>query len=153
MSNESKTVSYSLSAADLETRGQLQQLQYCRRDNAIVLDDMLLIEDDAPAIGQPEGAQDRSWFENLHRGVMIRKDLVLDDARAFAAYLLFNGIEKDDNEHPLHIRLNGHHVLRPPTKLAPPIAREVYTSVRAPAPIHHREVGPRPGRHHVVSGG
>ena len=51
VATESRTVSYELDAADLETRGRLQQLQFCRHDNAIVLDDMLLIEDDAPAIG------------------------------------------------------------------------------------------------------
>ena len=144
MKADSRTVSYQLDAADLETRGQLQQLQFCRHDSAIVLDDMLLIEDDAPAIGRPEGAQDRSWFENLHRGVMIRKDLVLDDARAFAAYLLFDGMEKDDNEHPLHIRVNGHHVLRPPTKLAHPFARHYYTSDWAPSHFDNWFVVPVP---------
>ena len=72
-----------LDAACLEERGQFRNLRYDGA-GAIGLDDMLLVEDDAPAIGQPQGAKERAWFEKLHRGVMVRKDLVLDDARAFA---------------------------------------------------------------------
>ncbi len=119
---------FALDAAALEARGQFDQLQYCELKEAIVLNDMLLFEDDAPAIGRPEGAEDRSWFEILQAGVMIRKDLVLDDPRAKAAYLIFNGREMDDNDHALHISINGHHIIRPPSKIAHPTARQYYTS-------------------------
>ena len=118
---------FTLDAAALEKRGQFRQTQYDTNQNAILLDDMQLIEDDAPAIGRPEGAEDRSWFEKLHRGVMIRKELILEDERASAAYLLFDGTEIDYNDAPLHIRLNGHELVRPPTKLAHPFARHYYT--------------------------
>lgn len=118
---------FTLDAAGLEKRGQFRQTQYDQSRNAILLDDVQLIEDDAPAIGRPEGAEDRSWFEKLHRGVMIRKELILDDERASAAYLLFDGTEADYNDAPLHIRLNGHELVRPPTKLAHPFARHYYT--------------------------
>lgn len=119
---------FSLDAAALEVRGQFDQLQYCELKKAIVLNDMVLIEDDAPAIGRPQGAEDRSWFEKLQEGVMVRKDLVLDDPRATAAYLVFNGREMDDNDHALHISVNGHHLIRPPSKIAHPAARHYYTS-------------------------
>ena len=119
---------FSLDAAALEARGQFDQVQYCELTKTIVLMDMLLVEDDAPAIGQPEGAEDRSWFEKLHKGVMARKDLVLDDPRATAAWLIFNGREMDDNDHALHISINGHHVIRPPSKIAHPAARHYYTT-------------------------
>ena len=119
---------FSLDAAALEVRGQFDQLQYCEMRKAIVLNDMLLVEDDAPAIGRPEGAEDRSWFEKLHKGVMARKDLVLDDPRATAAWLIFNGREMDDNDHALHVSINGHHVIRPPSKIAHPTARHYYTT-------------------------
>jgi hypothetical protein len=120
-------VKFSMDAAALEERGQLRQLRYHRSENAFTLNDMLLVEDDAPAIGMPQGAKDRSWFEKLQRGVMIRKDLVLDDPRAFSAYLVFNGLEMKDNEEPLHIRINGKHFLRLPTKYVFPLAKEYYT--------------------------
>ena len=94
-----------LDAACLEERGQFRNLRYDGA-GAIGLDDMLLVEDDAPAIGQPQGAKERAWFEKLHRGVIVRKDLVLDDARAFAGYLVFVGTEADDNDHSLYIRIN-----------------------------------------------
>ena len=127
MSIES-SLCFALDAAALEMRGQFDQLQYCELKKAIVLNDMLLVEDDAPAIGRPQGAEDRSWFEKLQEGVMIRKDLVLNDPRALAAYLIFNGREMDDNDHALHISINGHHLIRPPSKIAHPAARHYYTS-------------------------
>ncbi|MDE3000396.1 MAG: hypothetical protein OXU79_15075 [Gemmatimonadota bacterium] len=127
MSTESRTC-FSLDAAALEVRGQFDRLRFCERKKAIVLDDMFLVEDDAPAIGRPRGAEDRSWFEKLHEGVLVRKDLVLDDPRATAAYLVFNGREMDDNDHALHISVNGHHLIRPPSTIAHPAARQYYTS-------------------------
>ena len=121
-------VSFERNATNLEERGQFRNLRYDEDKERIVLDDRVLIEDDAPAIGQPEGTEDRSWFEKLHRGVMMRKDLVLEDARAFAGYIVFNGMEIDDNDHPLHIRINGVEVVRPPSKQAHPFARQYYTT-------------------------
>ncbi len=117
-----------LDAAALEARGRFKDLRFDSSSDRITLDDMLLVEDDAPAIGRPEGAEERSWFEHLHRGVVVRKDLVLDDARARAAFLLFNGREEEQNDHPLHLRVNGEDIVRPPTKEAHPAARQYYTS-------------------------
>ena len=59
---------------------------------------------------------------------MICKDLVLEDARAFAGYLLFDGMEADYNDFPLYIRINGVELVRPPTQRAHPFARHYYTS-------------------------
>ena len=123
-----RSIRFALDAAALEARGQFDQLQYCELKKAIVLNDMLLVEDDAPAIGRPQGAEGRSWFEKLQEGVMVRKDLVLDDPRALAAYLIFNGREMDDNDHALYISVNGHYLIRPPSKIAHPSARQYYTS-------------------------
>lgn len=123
-----KEVRLTLDAAALEERGRFRQAHYRRRENVIVLDDMELVEDDAPAIGRPEGAEERSWFEKLHRGVMIRKVLMLDDPRALAAFLLFDGTEADFNEIPLHIRINGHELVRLPSQVATPYARHYYTA-------------------------
>jgi len=123
-----ETVTRSLTARDLEARGQLTNLKHFPGDSAIRLDDMLLVEDDAPGNGPPEGfdAKERAWFEKLHEGVRIRKELVLDDPRAFAGYLLMNGVERENNEHPLHIGLNGVEFERPPTKFARPRAEHYY---------------------------
>ncbi|MCE5249749.1 transglutaminase-like domain-containing protein [bacterium] len=124
---EQATVQYTLDADALEARGQFKQLKFFGSGHAIRLDDMYLIEDDAPAIGMPEGAKDRSWFERLHRGVTIRKDLVLDDPRAYSGWLVFNGLEMKGNETPLHIGINGVQFIRPATKYAHPFARQYYT--------------------------
>ena len=125
-SHPSETTRFLLHADDLEERGQLKGLRHSQR--GIELDDMELIEDDAPAIGRPQGEQDRAWFEHLRRGVRLRKSLPLKDDRARGAHLVFNGVEKDDNDEPLHISINGHELIRPPTKTAHPTARQYYTS-------------------------
>ncbi len=88
---------------------------------------MVLFEDEAAAIGKPQGATDRSWFERLSKGVRIRKDFVLDDPRAFSGYLVFNGLEAVNNEEPLRISVNGTEILRPGSKYAHPFAREYFT--------------------------
>jgi hypothetical protein len=124
---ERRDLSFRLDAAALEERGQLKQLRFYRGKNAIKLDDLVLIEDDAVAIGRPKGAAERSWFEKLHKGVRIKKMLVLDDPRAFSGFLVFNGLEAVGNEEPLHISLNGVHFVRQASKYAHPFAREYYT--------------------------
>jgi len=121
------SIHYTLDGAALEERGQLKQLIYTPSETKITLKDMVLVEDDAPAVGRPEGATDRSWFEKLHKGIKIRKELPLDDPRAFSGYLVFNGFEKENNTHPLHISINGCHFLRPPTKRIHPFAKQYYT--------------------------
>ncbi|MBN1293343.1 MAG: hypothetical protein JXB48_16000 [Candidatus Latescibacteria bacterium] len=124
---EPLATNFTLEAAALEQRGQFKQLRYHKASNTIKLDDMELIEDDAPAIGMPKGASDRSWFERLHKGIRIRKELVLDDPRAFSGYLVFNGLEMKDNTFPLNISINGHQFLRPPSRDAHPFAKQYYT--------------------------
>lgn len=124
---EAPRLTFKLDAARLEEAGRLDQIRFHPRDNVFRLNDMVLVEDDAAAIGRPQGAADRSWFERLQRGVRIRKDFVLDDPRAFSGYLVFNGLEAVDNEAPLHININGVAFIRPPSKYAHPFAREYYT--------------------------
>ncbi len=48
----SKTINLKLDACDLQERGQLRNSRY--DDAGITLDDRVLVEDDAPAIGQPQ---------------------------------------------------------------------------------------------------
>ncbi len=68
----SKTINLKLDACDLQERGQLRNSRY--DDTGITLDDRVLVEDDAPAIGQPQGVVDRAWFERLQRGIVLRKE-------------------------------------------------------------------------------
>ncbi len=123
-----ETVTRSLDDAALEERGILRHCKHFPGDGAIRLDDMLLVEDDAPGNGPPEGfdTEERAWFEKLHAGIRIRKDLVIDDPRAFAGWLVMDGIEHENNEHPLHISLNGTEFERLPTKDAFPLAEHYY---------------------------
>ncbi|OGD18659.1 MAG: hypothetical protein A2W03_08680 [Candidatus Aminicenantes bacterium RBG_16_63_16] len=122
-----RELSFRLDAAALEARGQLNQLRRLPDKSGLRLNDLVLVEDDAVAIGRPKGATDRSWFEELRRGVRIKKVLVLDDPRAFSGFLVFNGLEAVGNKEPLHISLNGVHFLRPASQYAHPFAREYFT--------------------------
>jgi hypothetical protein len=116
-----------LDAAQLNEDGQLVQLQHWA-GRGFSLEDMYLVEDDAPAIGRPEGASDDTWFERLHAGVLVRKMLLVDRAQTRTAWLVFCGREVTDNEHPLHVQINGHALVRLPTKVAHPAARHYYTT-------------------------
>jgi len=122
-----RTVKVRLDAAALEKAGRLQGIRFIPGDKAFRLNDLVLFEDDAPAIGKPRGATDRSWFERLRKGLRIRKEFDLEDARAFSGYLVFNGLEAVNNEVPLRIGINGVEFLRPASKYAHPFAREYYT--------------------------
>ena len=53
------TVSFDLDSAILEERGQLKQLKYYPSEHAIKLNDMFLLEDDAPGNGPPMGFDTR----------------------------------------------------------------------------------------------
>ena len=81
-----------LSAAELDAAGQLLGLVAPSPGRAgIALEQHLLVEDDAPAVGRPEHAEDQEWFEPLSRGVVIRKTLLLDQPGGRTATLLFLG--------------------------------------------------------------
>jgi hypothetical protein len=113
-------------AGDLEAHGQLHDVVLV--DDGIRLRDRVLVEDDATAIGCPEGGESRSWFEPLVPGARIRKILVLDDDRARSASLTWCGTEADGNEAALHIAVNGIEIVRPPTSQVHPQCRHYYTT-------------------------
>ena len=121
-----------IDAAGLNEGGRMTGLVY-GGDQGITLANSVLVEDDATAIGQPQGATERSWFEVLDGEVRILKELVLDDGRAHAAWLTWCGVEAENNDVPLHLSVNGVDVLRPPTKQAHPQCRHYYTSDWAPS--------------------
>ena len=114
-----------MSAGDLEAHGQLHDVMLV--DDGIRLRDRVLVEDDATAIGCPEGGENRSWFEPLVSGARLRKILVLDDNRARAVLLTWCGTEADGNEAALHIAVNGIEIVRPPTSQVHPQCRHYYT--------------------------
>lgn len=118
-----------LDAAGMERDAQLVSLQFDRTENAILLAKGDLVEDDAPAVGVPEGLERYGfgWKEPLKKGVVIRKILVLDNPAADAGRLVFNGFEAKNNETPLHISLNGVEFLRPPSQYACPYAKQYTT--------------------------
>ncbi len=110
------------SGTELEKDARLINLHVDRTTGVIMLDNNKLIEDDAPATGVPEGYDYRGseWKEDLKKGIVIKKILLLDDPRAWSGRLVFKGIEVKGNTTPLHISLNGVEFLRPASQKAAP---------------------------------
>ncbi|MCD6308352.1 MAG: hypothetical protein J7M24_05075 [Candidatus Latescibacteria bacterium] len=115
-----------LDAAGMEKDARLVNLKLDRNLGRIVLDDTDLIEDDAPATGVPEGYDYRGneWKEDLKKGVVIKKILVLDDPRSWSGRLVFKGIEVKGNTTPLRMSLNSVPFIRPASRDAAPHARQ-----------------------------
>jgi hypothetical protein len=113
-----------LDASAIEHDGRLIGLRMDHSGHAIMLNDAELYEDDGPGSGVPEGLDERAkvrpWVEELKKGIVIKKILVLDNPATFSARLLFEGTEAKGNRDPLHISLNGIEFLRPPSLSAYP---------------------------------
>ena len=122
-----------LDGSMLNARGQLEQVVYTPAGAAagdggsLELGNHILIEDDAPAIGKPHGAADDSWFESLVPSLVARKLLLLPEiVAASRATLLLNMKEGPANTLPLRIVVNGHVIVRPPSREALPHAPQYF---------------------------
>ncbi len=115
-----------LDARGMDPDARLVNLRLDPAKNVIALDDAELIEDDAPATGVPQGMgyDGKEWMENLRKGIVIKKLLMLDNPSAFSGRLVFKGIEMKNNTVPLNISLNGVRFLRPATIYAAPFAKQ-----------------------------
>ena len=115
-----------LNAAGIEKDARLINIRLDRRKNVIKLDDTRLIEDDAPAKGVPEGYDElgNEWKEDLKKGIVIKKILLIDNPRAFSGRLLFNAVEVKGNTTPLHISLNGVEFVRLSSRYETPSAKQ-----------------------------
>ncbi len=120
------TSSLSFDALELNREGRLSDLVTDRATNTITLDNSRLYEDDAPATGVPEGYDYRGveWKEDLVRGVVAKKILVIDDPRAISGRLLIKMIEVKDNMTTLTISVNGVEFERPASAVATPMAKQ-----------------------------
>jgi len=123
-----------LDAFQAEKNARLINLRLNPSERAITLDNIELIEDDAPAVGVPEkyfGIEYRKatapWQEDLKKSVMIKKVIILNNPEAWSGRLLFLGEEIQGNTDPLHISINGYQLLRPASRIAYPHARQ-YTN-------------------------
>ena len=124
-----------LDAFQAEKNARLINLRLNPSERAITLDNIELIEDDAPAVGLPEkyyGIEYRKatapWQEDLKKGVVIKKIIVLNNPQAWSGRLLFLGEEIQGNREPLQLSINGVQFLRPASRFAYPQASQ-YTDI------------------------
>lgn len=76
-------------------------------DDAIVLNDLVLLENDAPGAGLSEKG---AWEESIHNGVMAKKVIVVDDTRAHAAHACLYLTPQSKDAPPYYLLVNGHRV-------------------------------------------
>jgi hypothetical protein len=96
-----------LDAGDIENKAQLIQLRYDDVKEIVRLQDTELIEDDAPGSGIPEGYNHYikgpvEWVEDLKKGVVIKKVLVVSNPSAVSGRVVFKGMEIKGNKQPLY---------------------------------------------------
>lgn len=118
-----------LEAEDIETNAQLINLVLDANRGEIRLNDLELIEDDAPATGRPEGYTSYvngkvAWVEDLKKGIVIKKVLNIDNPVAAAARVVFKGMEVKGNDEPLYISINDETLVREASIIAYPHARQ-----------------------------
>lgn len=118
-------------ALKIEKNARLIDLLFNPQDNVITLNNIELIEDDAPAIGVPEkyfGTEYRKatapWQEDLEKGVVVKKTIILNNPEAWSGRLLFLGEEVQGNTEPLHLSINGYQILRPASSICCPHAQQ-----------------------------
>ncbi|MFC1539644.1 hypothetical protein ACFL6H_09480 [Candidatus Latescibacterota bacterium] len=123
--SEPMTQTKTLDSNGIESGSRLINLRLDDTGGKIMLDDTELIEDDGPATGNPEGYDNnREWTEDLKKGVVIKKILMLDNPETWSGQLVFKAIEMKGNTTPLRISLNGVEFVRPASRVAYPFARQ-----------------------------
>ena len=117
-------------ASRAQEGAQMHNMQFNREHRTITLTGQLLVEDDAPAVGRPEGYvsystkpnEHTAWVEDLTKGIVLKKILHIDDPAVRSARLLVQGIERKGNKSPLHISVNNVEFIRPASIYAYPLA-------------------------------
>jgi len=83
-------------------------------NQGVMLNNMVLIEDDAPGSGYSEKG---TWTEEIYQGILAKKTFLLDDPSAFEAHLVFYLISKNANkkeQKPFFFFFNGMRIEGPP---------------------------------------
>ena len=96
-----------------------------RQDEGIRLFRGQVAENDAPGSGRSD-AEGIEPFVELRGQMVFRKILPLDDPAALGTQLAFIAKEREDNQATLQFTINGHPVLRPPSRQAAPQANQYW---------------------------
>lgn len=119
-----------LNGTAIEKNARLINLKFDKAQKTIQLNSTELIEDDAPASGQPEGYDTCcgtvAWIEDLRKEIVVKKILNIENPSAISARIVFSGLEVPGNTSPLYLSLNGEKMVRPASKIAYPKARQYF---------------------------
>lgn len=102
-----KTLHTKITASDLYETGQVYDVMRTPTRDGIQLNDLVLIENDAPGAGKSDKGVHN---EALHAGVQVKKILHLDDIRAEEAHVVLYMEPKTPEPAPYHLLVNGHRV-------------------------------------------
>ena len=84
-----------------------------------------VIDNDAPGSGRSD-QEDIEPFVEVSGQTVFRKTLQLDDPAVLGTQLAFIAKERQDNQSTLQFTINGHPVLRPPSRQAAPQANQYW---------------------------
>ncbi|MCF6285803.1 MAG: transglutaminase-like domain-containing protein, partial [Candidatus Hydrogenedentes bacterium] len=103
-----KTLTAQLPANKIYETGQAYDVMRTRDRLGVQLNDLVLIENDAPGAGKSEKGV---HIESVHRGVRVKKTLHVEDPRAEQAHVvLYMDPQDPANPAPYYLLVNGHRV-------------------------------------------
>ncbi len=126
---EGRQITTCLQAAEIYETAEVLDLWMGGADRGIRLFYGEVVENDSPGAGRSDD-QEIIPFVEVSGGMVLRKALHLEDPRTVGAQVAFIGRERKGHQATLRFTVNGHEVLRPPSPVATPEARQYWELAR-----------------------
>ena len=125
MADQSQRITTAVTASEIYKAARIRNLWLGATDPGIRLFKGQIVENDSPGAGRSD-AEGRAPFEEISGPRVVRKRLQLEDPHAQRVRLAFIGQERKGHSASLRVTVNGHQILRPPSPLAAPDARQYW---------------------------
>ncbi len=125
---EVKKISTVLTAAEIYKTSKIHDLWMGDAEEGIHLFRGDVVENDSPGAGRSD-AEGREPFIEVSGSMVLRKALRLDSRPVGGVRIAFIGRERKGHEATLRFAVNGQEVLRPPSPVATPEARQYWELV------------------------
>jgi len=126
---EGRRVATCLRAAEIYETAEVRDLWMGGADEGIHLFYGEVVENDGPGAGRSDD-QEIVPFVEVAGQIVLRKTLYLEDPRTAGAQVAFIGRERKGHQATLRFTVNGQEVLRPPSPVATPEARQYWELAR-----------------------
>lgn len=126
---EAQQVTTCFNATEIYETAEVRNLWMGESDQGIHLFYGEVVENDSPGAGRSDDGEVLPFVE-IAGQVVLRKTLHLEDPRTEGAQVAFIGRERRGHQATLRFTVNGHEVLRPPSPVATPEARQYWELAR-----------------------